>query len=62
MPSSNIFPTDFYYSGINNKETDEIPMLFDYLIDLKIDVTRDGTQDINGILYVSVIYAKVEGV
>lgn len=34
MPSSNIFPTDFYYSGINNKETDEIPMLFDYLIDL----------------------------
>ena len=34
----------------------------EYSIDLKIDVTRDGTQDIGGILYVSVIYAKVKGV
>ena len=35
---------------------------YPYPIDLKIDVTRDGTQDINGDLYVAVIYAKVKGV
>lgn len=34
----------------------------DYLIDLKVDVTRDGTKDIIGTLYVPVIYAKVKGV
>lgn len=34
----------------------------DYSIDLKIDVTRDATQDIIGNLYVYVIYAKVKGV
>ena len=33
-----------------------------YTIDLRIDVTRDGTPDINGYLYVDVIYAKVKGV
>ena len=34
----------------------------DYTIDLKIDVTRDGTQNIDGNLFVAVIYAKVKGV
>lgn len=34
----------------------------DYSIDLKIDVTRDGTQDIVGNVYVDTIYAKVKGV
>lgn len=33
-----------------------------YTIDLRIGVTRDGTQDIVGTLYAPVIYAKVKGV
>lgn len=32
-----------------------------YTIDLKIDVTRDGTQDIDGYFYVAIIYAKIRG-
>ena len=34
----------------------------DYTIGLKLDVTRDGTKDINSNVYVIVIYAKVKGV
>ena len=35
---------------------------FGYPIFLKIDVTRDGTQNIDGNLFIDVIYAKVKGV